>query len=55
LPAVRGDLLFKLQRFAEARVEFERAASWTRNARGRALLQARARECETGAARTPVR
>ena len=54
LPAVRGDLLFKLQRFAEARVEFERAASWTRNTRERELLLGRARECEAGAAQTPV-
>ena len=42
LPAVRGDLLFKLHRFAEARAEFERAASQTRNARERDLLLARA-------------
>jgi predicted RNA polymerase sigma factor len=31
LPAVRGDLLLKLGRFEEARVEFERAASLTQN------------------------
>jgi RNA polymerase sigma factor (sigma-70 family) len=42
LPAVRGDLLEKLGRHAEARVEFERAASLTRNARERDLLLARA-------------
>ncbi|PYP33592.1 MAG: RNA polymerase subunit sigma-24 [Gemmatimonadetes bacterium] len=42
LPAVRGDLLKKLGRFAEARAEFERAASLTHNARERALLLARA-------------
>src|SRR3989449_9436033 len=42
LPAVRGDLLEKLGRFAEARAEFERAASLTHNARERALLLARA-------------
>src|SRR5438445_4710035 len=35
LPSVRGDLLKKLSRLAEARVEFERAASLTRNARER--------------------
>ena len=35
LPSVRGDLLAKLGRFDEARVEFERAASLTRNARER--------------------
>ncbi len=43
LPSVRGDLLFKLGRFEEARVEFERAADLTRNARERALLLERAR------------
>ena len=45
LPSVRGDFLFKLERFDEARVEFERAASLTRNARERALLQERAAAC----------
>ena len=45
LPGVRGDLLAKLGRWAEARVEFERAASLTRNARERAVLLARATEC----------
>jgi predicted RNA polymerase sigma factor len=45
LPAVRGDLLRKLRRPAEARVEFERAASLTENARERELLQRRAAEC----------
>jgi RNA polymerase sigma factor (sigma-70 family) len=42
LPAVRGDLLAKLGRWGEARAEFERAASLTRNARERALLLERA-------------
>jgi RNA polymerase sigma-70 factor (ECF subfamily) len=42
LPSVRGDLLTKLGRVAEARVELERAASLTRNARERELLLARA-------------
>jgi RNA polymerase sigma factor (sigma-70 family) len=42
LPAVRGDLLAKLGRSAEARAEFERAASLTRNTRERALLLERA-------------
>jgi len=45
LPSVRADLLMKLKRFPEARVEFERAASMTRNSRERALLLERAREC----------
>jgi predicted RNA polymerase sigma factor len=42
LPAVRGDLLEKLGRFEDARAEFERSASLTRNARERALLLERA-------------
>jgi RNA polymerase sigma-70 factor (ECF subfamily) len=44
LPAVRGDFLHKLGRFAEARAEFERAASLTRNSRERDLLIQRARK-----------
>ncbi len=43
LPSVRGDLLLKLGRFAEARVELERAAALTQNERERALLLERAR------------
>ena len=43
LPGVRGDLLVKLGRLDEARVEFERAAALTRNRRERDLLLARAR------------
>jgi RNA polymerase sigma factor (sigma-70 family) len=42
LPAVRGDLLQKLDRSVEARAEFERAASLTENARERELLRRRA-------------
>jgi RNA polymerase sigma factor (sigma-70 family) len=42
LPSVRGDLLVKLGRHAEARGEFERAASLTLNARERELLLKRA-------------
>ena len=41
LPSVRGDLLFKLGRRAEARAEFERAAALTANAAERELLLAR--------------
>ena len=48
LPAVRGDLLAKLGRFAEARGEFERAASLTRNTRERTLLLERAATCARG-------
>ncbi|MBP0592395.1 RNA polymerase sigma factor [Paraburkholderia sp. LEh10] len=44
LPSVRGDLLAKLGRHDEARAEFERAASMTRNVRERELLLERARE-----------
>lgn len=43
LPSVRGDLLEKLGRREEARVEFLRAAAMTANAQERALLEARAR------------
>lgn len=45
LPSVRGDLLAKLGRHEEARAEFERAASMTRNVRERELLLSRADEC----------
>jgi predicted RNA polymerase sigma factor len=48
LPGVRGDLLVKLGRAAEARAEFERAAAMTRNAREREVLLRRARECGEG-------
>ncbi len=43
LPAVRGDLLTKLGRVEEARVEFERAASLTQNLRERELMLERSR------------
>jgi predicted RNA polymerase sigma factor len=49
LPGVRGDLLTKLGRFAEAQVELERAASLTRNARERELLLERAAACARSA------
>jgi RNA polymerase sigma-70 factor (ECF subfamily) len=45
LPSVRGDFLFKLGRYAEARTEFQRAASLTQNAREREFLVARAQAC----------
>ena len=47
LPSVRGDLLAKLDRIPEARVEFERAAALAQNTRERELLLARARACST--------
>ncbi len=53
LPSVRGDLLAKLGRLEEARAEFERAASLTRNARERDLLLERAAACARG--EPPVR
>ena len=43
LPSVRGDLLAKLGRAGEARIELERAASLTRNERERELLLTRAK------------
>ncbi len=43
LPSVRGDLLARLGRDAEARAEFERAARLAGNAREKAFLQERAR------------
>lgn len=45
LPSVRGDLLHRLGRQAEARAEFERAAALTQNQRERELLLARAQAC----------
>jgi predicted RNA polymerase sigma factor len=45
LPSVRGDLLFKLGRLSEARVEFERAAALAQNTREREMLRARVAEC----------
>ncbi|MDX8517254.1 RNA polymerase sigma factor [Mesorhizobium dulcispinae] len=45
LPTVRGDLLEKLGRTAEARAEFRRAAELTSNERERALMLARADGC----------
>jgi len=53
LPSVRGDLLFKLTRFEEARAEFERAASLTRNARERDFLLARAAACARETSQLP--
>ncbi len=46
LPSVRGDLLARLGRFGEARVELERAASLTRNERERRMLLDRAASCD---------
>ena len=46
LPSVRGDLLAKIGRYEEARAEFERAASLTRNVREQELLLARAAQMQ---------
>lgn len=45
LPTVRGDLLLKLGRRAEAKMELEKAAGMATNARERDLLLARAASC----------
>jgi RNA polymerase sigma factor (sigma-70 family) len=45
LPAARGDFLFRAGRWAEARAEFEAAATLTRNGREREFLLARADAC----------
>src|SRR5262249_18280736 len=45
LPAVRGDMLAKLGRNDEARLEFERAAALTSNERERELLLKRSEAC----------
>jgi len=48
LPSVRGDLLARLGRNAEAAAEFRRAAEMTRNERERSLLLGRAASCAGG-------
>jgi RNA polymerase sigma factor (sigma-70 family) len=48
LPAARGDFLFRAGRLAEARVQFERAAELTRNAREQAFFLKRAATCGDG-------
>jgi RNA polymerase sigma-70 factor (ECF subfamily) len=50
LPSVRGDFLWRLGRFEEARTEFQTAAEMTRNAKEKALLLRRAKECGEKAA-----
>ncbi|KAA0023498.1 RNA polymerase sigma factor [Antrihabitans cavernicola] len=49
LPSVRGDFLAKLERYDEARAEFESAAALTKNERERTLLLARADDCRARA------
>ncbi len=48
LPSVRGDLLEKLGRGAEARAEFARAASMTRNVKEKEFLTRRAAAADQG-------
>jgi predicted RNA polymerase sigma factor len=55
LPTVRGDLLAKLGRWAEAREEFLRAAELTRNEREKELLRDRAKACAAGTIWSPKR
>ena len=50
LHGVRGDLLAKLERHAEAHAEFDRAAALTQNARERAVMLDRARQCAAAGA-----
>jgi predicted RNA polymerase sigma factor len=45
LPAAKGDFLFRAGRQAEAKLEFERAAALTRNAREKAFLLRRVAAC----------
>jgi RNA polymerase sigma factor (sigma-70 family) len=45
LPAARGDFLFRVGRCAEARIQFERAATITRNEREKAFFLNRAAAC----------
>lgn len=51
LPSARADMLAKLDRFEEARAEFERAAALTRNSRERAILAERAAAAARAAGR----
>jgi RNA polymerase sigma factor (sigma-70 family) len=54
LPSVRGDLLHRLGRHEEARAEFERAATLTRNRRERELLRERAAGCAASPSPRPA-
>jgi RNA polymerase sigma-70 factor (ECF subfamily) len=54
LPAVRGDLLLRLGRRAEAKAEIERAAGLATNARERELLLSRAASCDSPRDETPA-
>jgi RNA polymerase sigma factor (sigma-70 family) len=54
LNAVRGDLMFKLGRFGEARVQFDRAAALAGNEAERNVMLARAQECGSGQVSSPA-
>jgi predicted RNA polymerase sigma factor len=54
LPSVRGDLLMKLGRAAEAQAEFRRASELTANARERELSEQRARSAAEREDREPA-
>jgi predicted RNA polymerase sigma factor len=45
LPSVRGDLLFKLGQFTDAKQEFVRAAALTKNEKQKEMLLRRMEEC----------
>jgi len=45
LSAAKGDFLFRAGRLAEARIQFERAAGFTRNTREKAFFLKRAAAC----------
>jgi len=49
LPSVRGDLLMKMRRFAEAREEIQRAITMTQNVREQDLLMERLKQIEKAA------
>lgn len=51
LPAVRGDLLFRLGELDRAREQFERAAELTQNAREKAVMLGRAAACRRAPSR----
>ena len=53
LPSVRGDLLYRLGRFEEARAAFEAASELASNTRERELLQRRAAEAARAARLAP--
>jgi RNA polymerase sigma-70 factor (ECF subfamily) len=55
LPSVRGDLLMKMGRFAEARQEIQRAITMTQNLREQELLTERLKQLEKRTCHPKVR